>query len=254
MSRFQNYVALQQILATEMNAIQDAAIVEALAVGGASPYTVSATSVLVTVRPIRACVIGNVQYATAADLTYVPAGLGVNSWNYVYLKVTAGALALEISTTAPDATLVFKTGDTSRRYVCAFFATAANAIRGFRKAGPIYRLDMDTVPTFTPADSTGAGVWVDLALGTGATGFVPPTARIAYVNLLTITNTAATQTVAIRTKGAAGITALIRVAVAGIQADTWVEILTDAAQTIQYANSAAGTLVGVVGLGFTEGV
>jgi hypothetical protein len=60
------------------------------------------------------------QYAAGAFATYAPTGLSANTFYYLYAFINAGAVALEHSTTAPDAAGIFKAGDATRRYVCSF--------------------------------------------------------------------------------------------------------------------------------------
>lgn len=57
--------------------------------------------------------------------------LPANVWRYVYVWDDGGALEYEISATAPEAGLVFKTADTTRRYIGAFRTTLLGLVVPF---------------------------------------------------------------------------------------------------------------------------
>ena len=57
--------------------------------------------------------------------------LPADVWRYVYAWNDGGALEYEISATAPEAGLVFKTGDASRRYIGSFRTTLLGLIVPF---------------------------------------------------------------------------------------------------------------------------
>jgi hypothetical protein len=65
--------------------------------------------------------------ATLANTEGPLANLANSTWYYVYLYDSAGTLAVQISSTAPNANRVFKTGDTRYRYIGCFRTNAAGA-------------------------------------------------------------------------------------------------------------------------------
>lgn len=80
--------------------------------------------------PCTELVLGEDRLSGAAGT--LPLGtLPADSWRYVYAFNDGGALEYEVSATAPEAGLVFKTGDATRRYVGAFRTTLLGLIVPF---------------------------------------------------------------------------------------------------------------------------
>ncbi len=94
-----------------------------------------------------------------------------SSWVYIYAYEVGGGVGLLTSTTAPDAGLVFKSDDTSRRYLGCFRTDSAGAplpIPMTAERG-VYRY---VAPQVTAALGTDT-VYTAVALGS----FIPPHAR-----------------------------------------------------------------------------
>lgn len=94
-------------------------------------------------------------------------------WMYLYAYVNAGSPAFETSTTAPDANRLFKTGDTSRRYLCPLKIDSGGRLLSFSFVGGRY-LYTSTPHPLTASLSPVAGI----AEGSFA-ALVPPTSRVA---------------------------------------------------------------------------
>jgi hypothetical protein len=129
--------------------------------------------------------LGGVTLSAAGESTVSAAGLTPSLWYYLYAYNNAGALAFEISTTAPDAARVFMTGNTTRRYICTlrthnFSGTTRPIPFQMRRGRYVYR--GSGVPTglleVLPASSTSA-VMTTLDLG----GRMPPHARLAELRI-----------------------------------------------------------------------
>lgn len=76
-----------------------------------------------------ALAVGGILRTTGTSYTPTVGTISVDTWYYLYAKVTAGAIAFEHGTTAPDAYQQHKSGDTTRRFVCAF-RTYTDAFNG----------------------------------------------------------------------------------------------------------------------------
>lgn len=86
-----------------------------------------------TVLSFGACtelVLGEDRLSGAAG-TLALGTLPADVWRYVYAWNDGGALEYEISATAPEAGLVWKTGDTSKRYIGSFRTTLLGLIVPF---------------------------------------------------------------------------------------------------------------------------
>ncbi len=104
-----------------------------------------------------------------------------NVWYYVYESAVGTVQSFEISTTAPDAALCFKFGDTSRRYVGCYRLDATGFLP-YIKTGGEYRNRRSALALsrFTAATSVDtAGLWTTVSL----VGFVPPHARIVHLTM-----------------------------------------------------------------------
>ena len=117
---------------------------------------------------------------TVTKVEGAPGTLGaVAQWWYVYaFRSGGGSLDFEISTTAPSAGLVFKTGDVTRRYLGCFRTTSAGAplpVRAHR--GRYVYLKQVPATAVTASSSTGYEL---LSLA----GLVPPHSRIALVDVV----------------------------------------------------------------------
>lgn len=140
MQRVTTYSALAEVHASDLNAIQDDAApasgVWGLALGGFDTYCLDGAAI--AIRAVASLTMGATGLVgVASTVAITPSGLATltnNAWWYVYATVSAGAIAYEVSATAPDATGIFKTGDTSRRYVTCFHTySSATTIRCFNR-------------------------------------------------------------------------------------------------------------------------
>lgn len=86
-----------------------------------------------TVLDFGACtelVLGEDRLSGAAG-TLALGTLPADVWRYIYAYNDGGALEYELSATAPEAGLVFKSGDTTRRYLGAFRTTLLGLVVPF---------------------------------------------------------------------------------------------------------------------------
>ena len=125
-----------------------------------------------------------------------------SAWRYLYLVSTSGVASVEVSSTAPatgTAGPLFKTGDETRRYLCAVRCDPANNVVKFNMIDGRYLwLDNNLVL----AAGVGTAAWVPLDMSI----FVPPHARRNILRTR-ITNAAgAVGGVAFRTFGVGTIT------------------------------------------------
>lgn len=58
-------------------------------------------------------------------ITTVSSGFTDNAWNYIYLRVTNGTVAFSVSTTGPDTSRRWKTGDETYRYLCCAYMSSS---------------------------------------------------------------------------------------------------------------------------------
>lgn len=174
-------------------------------------------------------------------------GLASNTWYYVYVYVSGGALVTEYVTTAPDDSLCFKTGDATRRYVGPFRTDGSGVPLPMRYSDGhcTYRISATASPAHAYYNLTGPASFADLSLA----AWVPPTARIArlFAQLTLATSTAQLQ---LRTKGDT-LNAWQSRTLTGPDADEWnVEIETGSTQLIQH--NADGQTETVFVTGFRE--
>lgn len=121
------------------------------------------------VNPIQYMQISDTACAKTTESTIDVSSFNTAStWYYVYAKDDGShGIAFEVSTTAPDANAIFKTGDTTRVYLFCFRTKGSGAPIQFRKNGPQYRY-RDLEADFQVITSPGP---LNLA------SFVPPHAR-----------------------------------------------------------------------------
>lgn len=142
---------------------------------GLIPQWNSATSISVSpgsaALPSPAAALLSTSTLTLSGLT-----LSATTWYYLYIYDNAGTPALELVTAAPDApytgTARTKTGDTTRRFICALRAQAANVIRSFIWA--------DDYVNYTDAAALYLALNAVTSLGPvtfSAAAFIPPTTR-----------------------------------------------------------------------------
>lgn len=72
------------------------------------------------------------QYVGMPAATAVAVNFGfVNGWNYLYVRASSGVAAYSVSTTAPEATLKYKAGDETYRYLCCVFVSGGSLFNFF---------------------------------------------------------------------------------------------------------------------------
>jgi hypothetical protein len=92
----------------------------------------------------------------------------------------AGAIAFESSTTAPAAGLVFKTSDTTRRYITCYRTNGSSVILPFRKVGNKYIYARQETPAASALIALSAGAATSLT-DVSLASWMPPHSRIALV-------------------------------------------------------------------------
>ena len=190
----------------------------------------------------------------AGVVTFTPPGLTANAWFYLYSYLSAGAIAYEASSTPPDPNdRLWKTGDHTRRYLCPLRTDGSSHILPFRATGApgsrrvTYRRSVSS-PT-APLANGIATSWTNVSLA----GLVPPTARIAIVEMyLTslILFSSSSPVLAqgfVRTNGDTGGSYFLsapwaQVAATAGAAKLLLDVETDSSQVIQY--QVSGSFVG----------
>lgn len=110
-----------------------------------------------------------------------------SAWRYLYLVSTSGVASVEVSSTAPatgTAGPLFKTGDETRRYLCAVRCDPANNVVKFNMIDGRYLWLADNQ---VQTGAIGTGSWGTLSMAT----FVAPHARRVAL-MARITNSAGT--------------------------------------------------------------
>ena len=114
-------------------------------------------------------------------------GLAANTRYFVYLTVTGGVLVRTITTTAPDANLVFQAGGTTHRYLGTFCTDDTGAIIPFEATKGSYRYLHSKGGVTTCALPNTAGVFNSKNLkhadNAGHVDLIPPTARRVLLGL-----------------------------------------------------------------------
>lgn len=100
------------------------------------------TDELVAIRRFT-CVISGQLRTLASPVEPSVSGVGAGAWGYCYGYMSGSTVSVEVSTTAPDTSRRFKTGDTSRTYLGAFRRTSTGKIRAFRRMGRSTRYFVD---------------------------------------------------------------------------------------------------------------
>lgn len=144
MDRVNTYGLNSPVASSELNSIQDNALgIAQMAGTWVTRPALYATGTAVTdvyVGATAGLVIGTTTVLPAQVETALSGTLAANTWYYVYGYNSSGAIAYEVSTTAPDAYLRHKTGDASRTYVGCFRTRFASAsVIPFRMERGVYR-------------------------------------------------------------------------------------------------------------------
>lgn len=104
---------------------------------------------------------------------------GSPGWFYLYAYDNAGAMGYEISATAPDAALRFKTGVTTHRYLASVRTEDGAAPTPFHKTGRVTRYPKQFTGGLPILTGGGAPTWLTLQLTSGAVRLLPPHAIMA---------------------------------------------------------------------------
>lgn len=181
-----------------------------------------------------------------------PATWPASSIVYVYCyATTTGQLGIEPSTGAPDGGLIFKSGDTSRRYLGCFFTGAGGAPLPIPMSGErgVYRY---IAPRVTPALGTDAA-YTAVVL----TGLLPPHARRALILGIAVCDAAvgATQDVYLK-PGPGAAEVIVAQAPRAVAGTTTIRGLVDLPLidgTLQYrADGTSNQAAGIYVAGWTE--
>ena len=172
---------------SETNAADSAATAAALGVGpgyidGLIPVWNSSSSI--TIPPGAAFIQSSnkvLRVSSGITLTGI-GGLTADVFYYLYLYDNAGTPAIELSAVAPAAPYSgaarSKTGDTSRRFICALRSGAGGTLYGFQASnGLIYYATGTNVAPFRRLSGGGSTTYASISLST----VVPPTTQTAII-------------------------------------------------------------------------
>jgi len=207
----------------------------------------------VFVAPIPRIVLGSraLSLDVATEAPTPGGGLVASTWYYVYAYDSSGVLALETTTSAPEATLTWKTGTTTHRYLGCFRTATSGAALPFRSIDGrfVFRTSGASVELIALTDNT-ANAATDLALAfAGSSNYlIPAHARLARLRS-SLAATGGDAVAEFLTKGDAG-TTMRQESLDGQNTDVEFTIEGDSSRTIQYVLTLAGTgtlVVRVVG-------
>lgn len=193
----------------------------------------------------QGCAMGTSQ-ATAlfvADntaATIVLSGLTSDAWYYVYAYDDAGACIYETVTSAPDASLSYKSSDKTRAYVGCFYALSATTARPFRMYDGRYAYGAENPASIIALAGGTAGSFTDVVL----TALLPPHARLAQLYAI-VTAGGATDNALIRPNGSSNTGLPLYPSACAVP------MATDSGQIVEYQKNSATTLSLYV-LGFDE--
>lgn len=112
-------------------------------------------------------------FITPSELETPAVSWPVSSWLYLYATCTNGVIGWKVSTTAPtvispdgssfSAQPLFKTGDETKRYVCAFYSDGSSVLTRFHRVDNITTMIDEAQPVAT---SAGITAWQAVSLAT----------------------------------------------------------------------------------------
>jgi len=168
-------------------------------------------------------------------------------WWYLYCYNNGGTLDYEVSTTAPNANRVAKSGDATRRFLCSFKTLSTGQPIPMRKAGNLCLYRVSGLPSALSADvralnaGTSVGSFATVALAT----WLPPHARVARLRaVLKATSGIAAQAYAfVQTNGDSGngYETIYGSATSGEFGGASFDVETDGSRQVQYSSSEANT-------------
>jgi hypothetical protein len=169
------------------------------------------------------------------------------AWWYLYCYNNGGTLDYEVSTTAPNANRVAKSGDATRRFLCSFKTLSTGQPIPMRKAGNLCLYRVSGLPSALSADvralnaGTSVGSFATVALAT----WLPPHARVARLRaVLKATSGIAAQAYAfVQTNGDSGngYETIYGSATSGEFGGASFDVETDGSRQVQYSSSEANT-------------
>ena len=145
------------------------------------PEIFSTDGINVRVKPFSV-ILGEKVLTLAAETGYAFPGPTIGWW-YVYCYDNAGAIGVQLSVTAPEASLTFKTGTTTHRYLGAVRSVDGATITPFRKCGrtTIYLRNWSgTLPVLTAGVAAG---YVTIPLLHTAVDLLPPHAQLVELEV-----------------------------------------------------------------------
>lgn len=207
----------------------------------------------VYISPIQSVSIGGAVLNSVTELSADASGLSDSSWGYVYCYNSSGVLLAEVSSTAPDGAHTFKSGDNTRRYLCAVRrGTGANVPARYASRGRCIYLGGSTVV----GNNTAANTYLAVPL----TAYLPPHCTMALLNIEVQASTDAANGFVRKT--GSGITGGLHVYAHGVASGTSqsylgnIEVETNDSQSIDAFVDAAGGSphIAVYCAGFVESV
>jgi len=129
----------------------------------------------VYVSKITGLHLGGQRLSTALT-TYVALTLATGWW-HLYAHNNAGVIAFEASATGPEEGLVFKTGDTTRRFLCSFIWISGSGAGDFVKVGR--RVEWRRVGALI----SGPAALADYVLLDAGTALIPPHVSLVHFRL-----------------------------------------------------------------------
>lgn len=162
-----------KVTALFLNQWQDSLAAVAYPAYGRIPVTASCVNsswvTFSVIPPYMALDAVTSQYVGVPAATAVAVNSGfVNGWNYIYVRASSGVAAYSVSTTAPEATLKYKTGDETYRYLCCVYVSSGSLFNFFVSN---FRYVYGQVHNAVLAGT--ATSWTTLNL----TGLMPPTTQ-----------------------------------------------------------------------------
>lgn len=198
MDRVSTAVSNTDAVAADYNTFQDRALGIAQLVGarwGGGLMRVTQTQVTLNRVAFFPAGLQYVRSGTPAALSL--GTLTADAWYYAYLYDNAGTLTLEVSTTVPDASLLYKSGDPTRVYVGpVLMDSTTNAVPAVKVGNRyLWRPSGQSGANFNLGGPSGAGgtsiTTVSLVDGVGAVNMVPPHAQVIEVRI-DVNNTSGT--------------------------------------------------------------
>lgn len=180
MDEIHHFASLDEITSAFLNALQAGALgiaqVPGAWVDGHRPAMFMAGDNTIVIAATPGLCLGGVVLPAKAQTTLTVGGTLTNpAWYYVYAYASGGVITYEASTTAPDSSFLYKSGDSTRRYVGPAHANSTSTFDAARmQRGEFAYLEPKGI---TPSPLTATSF-------TTMTAVVPGTARLARVEVL----------------------------------------------------------------------